>query len=214
MSDTGDSQAGLTAEGASGGIPQPGGRSTGERLDLLQWHLERYDRLRASTSARASVVLSAGAILSAGNAVVLAQLLGGPLVERLPPWLLLVFAAVTVLSVGLVVFSLLQAAGVLVTLRPSREIFAQDEEVPAAPVFNGTDTVRQFRRFSDFRDALAEQGERETLEAAQVELWIGINQHRRRYAQLRSAVRLLRHSAVAFMAILVGAVIGNLLLQL
>src|SRR4051794_20979919 len=44
-------------------------------LGLLRWHIERCDRLRASTASRAGVVLSAAAILSAGNAVILSRLL-------------------------------------------------------------------------------------------------------------------------------------------
>lgn len=47
-----------------------------DELDLLKWHIDRYDRRGASTVSRASIVLSAGAILSAGNAVILSPLLG------------------------------------------------------------------------------------------------------------------------------------------
>src|SRR6266567_446089 len=42
-----------------------------EKIELIKWHLGRYDRLRASTTNRAGVVLSAAAILSAGIAVIL-----------------------------------------------------------------------------------------------------------------------------------------------
>jgi hypothetical protein len=46
-----------------------------EKIELVKWHIDRYDRLRGSTTNRAAVVLSAGTILSAGVAVVLSQLL-------------------------------------------------------------------------------------------------------------------------------------------
>src|SRR5215467_14360165 len=46
-----------------------------EKIELVKWHINRYDRLRGSTTNRAAVVLSAGAILSAGVAVALSQLL-------------------------------------------------------------------------------------------------------------------------------------------
>src|SRR5688572_11797902 len=37
-------------------------------LDLLRWHIDRFDRLRASLASRAAVVLSATAVLVAGQA--------------------------------------------------------------------------------------------------------------------------------------------------
>ncbi|GIG90267.1 hypothetical protein [Plantactinospora endophytica] len=187
--------------------------ATAQRIDLLQWHLDRYDRLRVSTSGRASVVLSASAILSAGNAVVLAQLLGGSVADRLAPWLLVLFTALTMVSAGLVVLSLLRAASVLVTPQSSRTMLGDDDVLPAALVFNGTDTVRRLNSFAEFQAALARQGTPEILQAAQVELWIGIQQHRQRYVRLRAAVRLLRYAAVAFLVILAIAMIGNLFLQ-
>jgi hypothetical protein len=72
-----------------------------ETLELLKWHLERYDRLRASTAARASVVLSAGAILSAGNAVILSQILNLP-EKRLGSWAVMVFGLGLLISVSMV----------------------------------------------------------------------------------------------------------------
>jgi hypothetical protein len=95
----------------------------GDQVAALRWHLERYDRLRASTASRASIVLSAGAILSAGNAIVLAQVLNGSF-DRYDRWLLLLFAAGVLGSAALVVVAIVRAANVLVTLRPSHELFA------------------------------------------------------------------------------------------
>ncbi|MDG4789039.1 hypothetical protein O7626_24435 [Micromonospora sp. WMMD1102] len=202
--------AAVTDDTAAGSDPT----SAAERIDLLQWHLDRYDRSRASTSSRASVVLSASAILSAGNAVVLAQLLGGSAADRLGPVPLVLFTLASLVSAGLVVLSLLRAASVLVTIRPSRAILGSGAELPEALVFNGTDTVRRLHSFAEFQAALAGQRDPEIRQAAQVELWIGIQQHRQRYVRLREAVRLLRYAAVAFLFILAGAMIGNLFLQL
>ncbi|MFY1687099.1 hypothetical protein [Plantactinospora sp. WMMB782] len=208
----GSSAAGSSAAGSSAADPET--PSTAERIDLLQWHLDRYDRSRASTSSRASVVLSASAILSAGNAVVLAQLLGGSVADRLGSVPLVLFTLASLVSAGLVVLSLLRAASVLVTIRPSRAILGSGDELPEALVFNGTDTVRRLHSFAEFQAALAGQRDPEIRRAAQVELWIGIQQHRQRYVRLREAVRLLRYAAVAFLAILASAMIGNLFLQL
>lgn len=91
-----------------------------DRLVLLRWHLDRYDRLRASTASRASVVLSAGAILSAANAVVLARLIDSTDV-RIGTELALILGSGLLISIGLVVLSLILATGVLVTPKPSRD---------------------------------------------------------------------------------------------
>ncbi|WP_328499657.1 hypothetical protein OG828_48975 [Streptomyces sp. NBC_00457] len=182
-------------------MPQPS-----EKLALLRWHLDRYDRLRASTASRASVVLSAGAILSAGNAVVLVRLIDGT-DPPLDTTVALLFGAGLLTSIGLVVLSLIFATGVLVTPKASRETFTDGHDLPLALTFNPSDTVRELKTYAAFRTAVADQGYAAMLEAAQVELWIGIRQHRLRYVRLRSAARVLRWAAVAFLVSLAGFVI-------
>ena len=66
-------------------------------LELLKWHIDRYDRLRVSTAGRASVVLSAGAILSAGNALLLTQILNST-TAWLTAWWLLTFTVVALIG--------------------------------------------------------------------------------------------------------------------
>jgi hypothetical protein len=180
-----------------------------EKINLVQWHLDRYDRLRASTASRASVVLSAGAILSAGNAVVLSQLLGNS-ATQVSSWLLAIFTVAAMASAFLIVLSLIRASNVLVTPRDSRRMFSASGALPKSLVFNGTDTVEHVASFDEFRTVVEMQGGQAILEAAEVELWVGIQQHRHRYIRLRGAVRLLRHAAVTFMAILATAMIVNL----
>ncbi|SPT51848.1 hypothetical protein [Actinomadura madurae] len=174
-----------------------------EKLDLLKWHLDRYDRRRASTASRASVVLSAGAILSAGNAVILSQLLGAP-AARLDGRLAALFGTGLLVSMTLVIVSLIRATGVLVTAKSSRETFPEVRHLPTALLFNDSDTVRENASFVQFQDAVETQDHVAIREAAQVELWIGIQQHRRRYLRLRAATRALRWSAAVFLASLIA----------
>jgi hypothetical protein len=181
-----------------------------DRVDLARWHIDRYDRLRASTSSRAAVVLSAGAILSAGNAVILSQLLQQSASSRL--WLIAVCTFGLTASAALIVLSVIRATGVLVSLRLTRDMFP-DPDLPPGLVFNATDTVRHAPTFRQFQDAVWSQDLAHILEAANVELWIIIRQHRHRYARLRSAVRALRFAATAFLAVLTVLVISNLILQ-
>ncbi|MDH6612707.1 hypothetical protein M2164_008342 [Streptomyces sp. SAI-208] len=190
--------------GSEDRVPDPG-----DRLTLLRWHLDRYDRLRASTASRASVVLSAGAILSAGNAVVLARLIDSP-DSGLSSATTLAFGIGLLLSIGLVVLSLTLATGVLVTPKPSRDTFMDARNLPAALVFNPTDTVRELESYEDFRSSVESQSYQAILAAAQIELWIGIRQHRHRYLRLRAATRVLRWAAVVFVVSLTGFVIAML----
>lgn len=192
-------------------LPEPAdpGPST-DQLPALRWHIERYDRLRASTASRAGVVLSAGAILSAGNAVVLAAVLNGAF-DRFAPGLIAVFAAGVLSGAVLVVLSVLEAAKVIVTPRPHAEMFPQDRELPPSLLFNGTYTVAVARTYERFGAAIAAQREADRVAAAQVELFIGIRQHRHRYQRLRAATRLLRGAAVVFLTVLAFGVVTNII---
>ena len=184
-----------------------------DHLTLARWHLDRYDRLRASTAGRASVVLSAGALLSAGNAVVLTQLLrNGD--DRAGSWSTVAFSVGLAISACLVVVSLVGASGVLVTLKDSRTLFAQQTPLPDAPLFNGPDTVRLLSSFDSFFDVSVSQTEAQVLQAAHVELWIVIRQHRHRYAKLRNAVRTLRWAAATFLVVFLGLLVDNLITRL
>ncbi|ALG10535.1 hypothetical protein [Kibdelosporangium phytohabitans] len=188
------------------GAPQP----QAEQVALAKWHIDRYDRLRASTASRASVVLSAGALLSAGNAVILVQLLGG----WGNAWLIAAFSLGLAVSGCLVVASLIAAAGVLVTVKDSRTLFAGGAELPPAPIFNGSYTARHLALFQDFRSAVLAQDTASVLQAAHVELWVVIRQHRHRYDRLRRAVRTLRWAALVFLAVFLGLLINNLISRL
>lgn len=183
--------------------------SSEQKLKLSQWHLDRYDRLRSSTASRASVVLSAGAILSAGNAVVLVRLIDGP-DPRINSALALLFGTGLLTSTGLVVLSLIFATGVLITPKDSREIFGDGPDLPLAVPFNPSDTVRELKTYTDFSSAINNQDYAAMVEAAQVELWNGIRQHRLRYLRLRSATRVLRWAALTFLVSLAGFVITML----
>ena len=180
-----------------------------DRVDLARWHIDRYDRLRASTSSRAAVVLSAGAILSAGNAVILSQLLQQSASSRL--WLIAVCTFGLTASAALIVLSVIRATGVLVSLRLTRDMFP-DPDLPPGLVFDHRHCAAR-PHLSTVQDAVWSQDLAHILEAANAELWIIIRQHRRRYARLRSAVRALRFAATVFLAVLTVLVISNLILQ-
>lgn len=179
--------------------------SLSDHVELIKWHLGRYDARRESTASRASVVLSAAAILSAGEAIVLGQV-SGDVLRRVDPWPKIVLGVLVLTSSFLVIGSLIRASQVLVTRRPSRALFGEGGSLPRGLIFNGTDTVALLKTFADFRRALVAQDDQAVFDAAAVELWVTIQQHRRRYAQLRSAVALLQLAAFALILILIEVI--------
>jgi len=183
-----------------------------ELIELMKWHLSRYDQLRSSTANRASVVLSASAVLSAGNALVLNELhswLTGPTSTLVVS----IAAAALLSSMWLTIKAAIGSSRVLVTPKGSRTIFDAGSIVPSAPLFNGGDTIREYDSFADFSRVAGTQTHRDILLAAQVELWIVIKQHRYRYLRLRQAARALRQAAAAFLLLLGGMLVTAIALR-
>lgn len=174
-----------------------------EQLDIARWHLDRYDRLRVSTSSRAAVVLSAATILSAGNAVILSRQLRLP--ADLPRLLAVAVTIALISSTALVVCAIIFATRVLVSLKSSRAIFPS-ANLPSGFLFNATDTVKLAPNFGDFEKAAHGQTWDDILRASYVELWTVIRQHRHRYSMLRRAIRFLRAAAVIFLGSLISVV--------
>jgi hypothetical protein len=179
--------------------PKP---SVGEHLALTQWHLQRVDGLRGSTVARAGVVLSAAALLLAGNAVAFAQL-GDPRLAG-HPVVLITLALSLLMSTTLVVVSMAQAAASLITLRESRDLYARDG-LPLGLLFNGGETLRRCPNYASFVEQVEAQSTEDILQSGRSALWIGINQYRRRYRRLRQAARSLYWGAGAFVVVLTVA---------
>ncbi len=183
--------------------------TTSEKIKMLRWHLDRYDRLRGSTANRAGVVLSAAALISAANALLLSEVSSMP-ARGVPLYALAACMAIVLAGATLVVIAAIRACGVLVTLKDSRTLFDPRDQLPPSPLFNGTDTVRRLQTFDQFREIVAVQSDADLEQAAEVELWIGIKQHRHRYLRLRSAVRILRYAAVVFLAALMMVIVLEL----
>jgi hypothetical protein len=183
-----------------------------EKIELVKWHINRYDRLRGSTTNRAAVVLSAGAILSAGVAVALSQLLSNS--AELKGWPLTVFSVGAAATALLLVLSLILAMDALISLRRSIQLLPDPTRPRGAGlIFDGADTIDGLKSFADFSNALKTEVHEQTLDRALAELWTLIRQHRHRYRRLRGAVRALRYAAILFLAVLIGLIITNAVLR-
>ncbi|MDQ0946216.1 hypothetical protein QFZ24_000139 [Streptomyces phaeochromogenes] len=66
-------------------------------------------------------------------------------------------------------------------------------------IFNYPDTMQELGTFDAFKTTVETQDYQEMMQAAEVELWIIIRQHRHRYNHLCAAARSLRWAAAVFL---------------
>jgi hypothetical protein len=175
-----------------------------QQIEMVKWHIERFDGLRKSAADRASVVLNAGAILSAGNAVMLSVLFANPRLVSGP--LVLGYSAGVAVSIFFIVMAMMLANGVLVSLRVTRHLLRADQ-LPLGLLFNATDTAARFKTFPEFQMHIASESYLQILHNAEVELWVGMRTYRYRYARLRSAIRALRVAAMIFLVLLIAFIV-------
>lgn len=166
-------------------------------LKLIQWHIDRYDRLRSSTSSRASVLLSANAALFAGTVLLLnARVIGRPLV-----WGVMVSGLLTACVIATSIYLCMNAIASWRTVRQFH-----DKEIPSRLLFNWGDTVRSVDGFSSFARAVRSQTLGEVVDNGLAELWTDILQHKRRHKYLRHGMHTFRAAILLFALFVVVAV--------
>lgn len=178
-----------------------------EKVEFIEWHISRHDQLRVSASSRASIVLSACAILSAGDAVILSQLLGSP--ADVKGWVLAVLSAGIAASAALVVVTVILSTSALISVRSSSKRFPDDDR-PVGLLFHAAHTVRRIHSFPQFRAFIEAEHYGQVLEQAEVELWLAMQHYMYRYGKLRGAVIAFRGAAVTFVCVLTASVAVNL----
>ena len=180
-----------------------------ERLDLVRWHLDRYDRLRGSVAGRAAMVLSANALLLAG-ATFLLRTLPVP-AEGVVRTLKVCVASATLPILVLVAVSVAFGLNAVVSpKKTSRQLFGA--AIPNRFVFIHRDTVETCKDYRSFAEEFLAQSTEETLESAQATLWTVIKQHHLRYKNLRRAVRTLALSVPLFL-LAVGLFVATVMLE-
>jgi hypothetical protein len=178
-----------------------------EKIKFVDWHIKRHDQLRASAAGRASIVLSACAILSAGNAIILSQLLSSSSKVKGPS--LVVLSAGIAANVLLIVLTVIWSTSVLISVRPSRKMFPEENRPPSL-LFHASDTVRYIKSFPQFQAVIESEDYAQVLEQAEVELWLAVHHYIYRYGKLRKAVLAFRGAAIIFLCALIASVIINL----
>lgn len=167
-----------------------------EVLDLTKWHIGRYDRLRSSTFVRASVLLSANAVLATGSLLIVSyhlQTVGSP--RRL--WAECLFCALAVLALALILRSLWDSINAIAARKTTRTLHAA--EIPSRFLFNWGDTLKSVDGHSSFARKVGELSLDAALGHATAELWTDILQHSQRHGYLRSAISTFRYCVITLL---------------
>jgi hypothetical protein len=177
------------------------------KIELVQWNISRYDAIRNSTASRASLLVSADALLLTGSALLLnfyAQGAGGDwLRDASNVAFLLVFTATLVALISSIWFCV-GAIAAYKTSKTSRNEFT--ESIPSRFLFNWGDTLRAGRKYEEFYSHLIRLSDDDILQAASTELWTAVYQHARKHRNLRMGIRLFRASLVFFVLLAVVTV--------
>lgn len=184
---------------SSASIPSLGSSLSDEdRLKLLQWHIDRYDRLRSSTSARAAVLLSADAALLAGTIVLANSYLRASGNTSWSMWTMKV-CAISAIILG--ALSVSYCTNAIAAWRTTRRLHAR--EIPSRFVFNWGDTLSAVDGFSNFAVQLCALDIKRIAENGTAELWTAILQHKRRHKHLRYGIHTFRAATLFFVGVAV-----------
>jgi hypothetical protein len=180
-----------------------------DKLTLVQWNIARYDQIRSSTGSRASLLVSANALLLTGATILFSNYNN---IERPTGcWQSFVTTAFIVALGATLVFTLLSvwfcvgAISAYKTRKTSRRIFR--DKMPSRFIFNWGDTLRLGAGYENFWTKMQGLTRSDALNAASAELWSAIYQHSKRHGHLRKGIRLFRISLAAFFLLASMAVI-------
>jgi hypothetical protein len=178
-----------------------------EALDLVKWNITRYDQIRASTASRASLLVSANALLLAGTTLLLN---GYDISDAHKNWkqhaITICFALAVVTTFTSIAISIWYCVGAVSAYkrrRTSRQVFRN--KLPSRFIFNWGDTLRTSEDFQAFLSTLRSSTSEDTLKAASAELWSVIYQHSTKHRSLRMGIRFFRFSLLAFVALAIMA---------
>ncbi|MYT30658.1 MULTISPECIES: hypothetical protein [unclassified Streptomyces] len=172
--------------------------SSSDLLELTKWHIDRYDRLRSSTSVRASVLLSANAILATGSLILVNYHLQTTEAPR-TLWIECTFGALAVLTLSLILRSLWASINAIAARKTTRVLHSA--EIPSRFLFNWGDTLRSIDGHSDFSRKVTGLDLDSILGHAVAELWTDILQHSQRHRHLRSAINTFRYCIMTLLGL-------------
>ncbi len=179
-----------------------------ERLNLVKWHILRYDGLRASNGSRGAMVLTVDSLLVVGITFLLnsvfSQLIN---TNKILSWLVIVFAIITL---AILFASISYAISSVISIKPASQLFGK---APKHPFFTQRDTVDSFNNFEQFETEFNKTNIQNMTHYGLGELWTVINQHYLRYQNLRSAIKTMRIAVGLFIITCITLVVSILVLK-
>ena len=166
-----------------------------KRLELLHFHIVRYDGLRAALANRASILISADTLLLAALGLLFAK--GIPRASESHNIMEIVSVILTFALASLILSSVYFALNAIITIKSSHTLFG---DFPNRLLYNHHDTFDAYkeRTAQEFINESLTLTEDRLLESASAELWIGLRQQHRRYLYLRKAIKIFFISALAY----------------
>ncbi len=156
--------------------------------ESVRWMLSRYDNWRASIATRCSIVLSADALLLAGETFLANSILDE--MFNIPIWLRIVIIFLIIISMTLLILSLyFSTIGIANVFKSSRDSIAKD--TPNRLLFHPSDVVTTSEDFESFIQKYTNLNQEEINRALWSELWSLVNMHHKRYQQLRKSIKLI-----------------------
>ncbi|MBW4721747.1 hypothetical protein [Saccharothrix obliqua] len=166
-----------------------------DTLRLIQWQIDRYDRMRASTSSRAAVLLSADAALLAASILEANAFLQA---SGIAFWVVLLMRTLSVVTIVLTVVSLTFCTNAVAAWRTTRRMHRK--EIPSRFMFNWGDTLASVDGYSNFATTVTAQSIDDVHKSAMAELWTAILQHQRRHKHMRYGIHTFRFALISFVA--------------
>lgn len=187
--------------------------SDADVLDLeLMWLIERVDTIRLGTESRASMALSAAALLLGGIAFIFGNTLlshsEGAQYDLLVKILIVTFLGI---AAAFVLASVVMSTAAIVNVfTTSRRIV--NNRIPSRIFIHSWDTVHVYPDFEAFLRGFEQLGRTEFREACLAYLWAGHHLYMKRYLTLRRAIRSLLISIVFFSCGL-AVIVANVFLR-
>lgn len=170
-----------------------------ELLDKLCWHIDRYDRLRASTSTRASTLLAGNAVLFTGSTVLTIQNLQRN-IFTFGSWNNAAVMASTAVTILTILGSILSCINAIASRKTIRSL--HPGEIPSRFLFNWGDTMRMVDGYTSFAGKVESLRVEDVVQHAIAELWTDIKQHSRRHSHLRRGIACFKYAILSFVAVI------------
>jgi hypothetical protein len=169
-------------------------------IDIIHWHIQRNDMLRNTISTRATIVLTANAILITGMYFLLEKVI---LIRNLPSKLLII--TFNVICLILILLSVIYAFNSILSIwKPNRKMIENGYSVDEMLFYYASSTVQCISTKEKFIEKFKCLNDEQLLNYARTSLWYGTNLYHHRYEKLRRSIRFL---LIAFIGLILAIII-------